>query len=63
VELAPQALHIALDTWQARLAGADGKGDLLTVKNFLARFFSKIEVGYHTVRVVYTYPVVSKNGS
>jgi len=62
VELAPQALRIALDTWQARLAGAQDKGDLLTVKNFLARFFSKIEVGYHTVRVVYTYPAEPNDG-
>jgi hypothetical protein len=46
----------------ARLAGTQGKGDLLTVKNFLARFFSKIEVGYHTVRVVYTYPAKPNDG-
>jgi hypothetical protein len=62
VELAPQALSIALNTWQERLDGAQGKGDLLEVKNFLTRFFSKIELGYHTVWVVYTYPAESKDG-
>jgi hypothetical protein len=45
----------------ARLAGVQGT-NLLTVKNFLARFFSKIEVGYHTVRVVYTYPAEPNDG-
>jgi len=57
VELAPEALRIALDAWHTRLVDAQRKGDILVVKNFLTRFFSKIEVGYLMVRLFYTYPV------
>jgi hypothetical protein len=31
--------------------------DILGVKNFLTRFVSKIEVGYHMTRMFYTYPI------
>ena len=57
VELAPDALALALDAWRKHLVDAQEKEDILGVKNFLTRFVSKIEVDYHTARLFYTYPI------
>ena len=57
VELAPEALAIALEAWRKHLVDAQQKEDILGVKNFLTRFVSKIEVGYKTAHMHYTYPL------
>jgi hypothetical protein len=36
---------------------AQQKEDILGMKNFLTRFVSKIEVGYKTAHMYYTYPI------
>lgn len=57
VELAPEALAIALEAWRKHLVDAQQKEDILGVKNFLTRFVSKIDVGYKTAHMHYTYPI------
>ena len=57
VELAPDALALALDAWRKHLVDAQEKEDILGVKNFLTRFVSKIDVGYKTAHMHYTYPL------
>jgi hypothetical protein len=66
VELAPEALAIALDAWRRHLVETQQKEDILGMKSFLTRFVSKIEVGYKTAHMYYTYPIddlIHLNGS
>jgi hypothetical protein len=57
VELAPEALAIALDAKRRHLVEAQQKEDILGVKNFLTRFVSKIKVGYKAAHMHYTYSI------
>lgn len=57
LEVTPDALGLALAAWSGELAEVTGTGDILMVKNYLKRFVAKVELGYNTARIWYTYPI------
>ncbi|MDP1714767.1 MAG: recombinase zinc beta ribbon domain-containing protein, partial [Anaerolineales bacterium] len=57
VEISPEALSLALDTWRNQVLERLEKGDIPAMKIVLRRFVSKIELGYKQARIEYTYPL------
>jgi site-specific DNA recombinase len=57
LEVTPDALGLALAAWSGELAEMTEMGDILAVKNYLKRFVAKVELGYNTARIWYTYPI------
>ena len=57
VEIAPEALSLAIDTWRGQVLEKVEAGDIPAMKDVLRRFVSKIELGYKQARIEYTYPL------
>ena len=51
------ALDLVFATWRNQIQSATEKNDVLTVKKLLSQFVQKIELGYKSAIVHYTYPV------
>jgi DNA invertase Pin-like site-specific DNA recombinase len=57
LEITPEALQMVLETWRDEIHCATKIGDVLKVKEILAKFVEKIEVGYKQAKIWYTFPV------
>jgi hypothetical protein len=54
VEISPEALTLALNTWCNQMDEASSTREL---KNLITRFVSKIELSYNMARIWYKYPL------
>lgn len=61
IDISPEALQIALETWTNSFAGLNTTGNTATLRSFLARFISKVELGYNQARIHYTFPLDAIN--
>lgn len=59
IEITPEALALVLDAWRTQIVQADAFGDVAAVRSLIARFVSKVELSYTTVKIWYTYPADS----
>jgi hypothetical protein len=57
IEISPEALQIALDSWRGNLVHLQAAGDIGALRSFLARFVRKIELGYYEAKIYYTFPL------
>ena len=57
IEISPEALHITLDAWRCTLTEFKAACDTGALRSFLARFISKVELGYNQARIHYTFPL------
>jgi hypothetical protein len=57
LEITPEALAKVLDTWRGQLTDLIQSEDILAQRALLARFITKVELGYERGRIWYTYPV------
>jgi DNA invertase Pin-like site-specific DNA recombinase len=57
LEISPEALALALDVWRGAITGAQVTRDIIGLRNHLQQFVTKIELGYSTARIHYTYPL------
>jgi DNA invertase Pin-like site-specific DNA recombinase len=57
VEISPEALTLAIKTWIQQVEQTREAGDVRALKKTLARFVSKVELGYNTARIWYTFPI------
>lgn len=55
--ITPEALALVFSEMRAQIEQATETGDMLTAKNLLAHFVSKIELGHDAATIHYTYPV------
>jgi DNA invertase Pin-like site-specific DNA recombinase len=57
IEISPGALQITLDAWTGSLVALHTAGDTGALRSFLARFISKVDLGYNQARIHYTFPL------
>jgi len=57
VEISPEALYLALDTWRGQILDRLETGDIPAMKNVLRRFVLGLELDYKRARIEYTYPL------
>ncbi len=66
IEITPEAISLVLDMWRGQFAELMQTNDLRALRALLARFVTKVELGYERGRIWYTYPVdgnTSRNNS
>ncbi len=56
-QITPEALALVFDTWHAQIKHAFQRADILAAKTLLAEFVQKIELGYKSAIIHYTYPL------
>jgi len=56
-QITPEALALVFETWRDQITAAHENGDILTAKKLLAHFVQKIDLGYDTAIIHYTYPI------
>ena len=57
IEITAEALNAVLATWRDQIVEARDKRDVIALRGLLARFVSKVELGYNSARVSYRYPL------
>jgi site-specific DNA recombinase len=57
IEISPEALQITLNAWTSSMVALQNAGDIGALRSFLARFISKVELGYKQARIHYTFPI------
>jgi site-specific DNA recombinase len=57
LEITPEALEFVLDIWRGNFIAARNQNDIRGLQNILRQFINKIELGYNTARIWYTYPI------
>ena len=57
MKVSPEALELVFSAWLKDLEEVMGSGNVLGMKEFLARFVSKVELGYNRAVIHYTYPL------
>ena len=62
VEVTPEALDLVLAVWRGQIADARQEGDIRMLQHLLACFVEKVELGYNTARIWYTYPINALHG-
>lgn len=65
LEISPEALALALDVWRGKISAAREARDVIALRNHLQEFVTRIELGYGTARIHYTYPIadLTSNGN
>lgn len=56
VEITREALGLVLDVWRGQFLKLQAEEDIRGLRALLARFVTKVELGYTTGRIWYTYP-------
>ena len=59
IDISPEALQFPLEVWTGPLAELHTAGDTGALRAFLARFISKVELGYNQAKIHYTFPLDS----
>ena len=57
VEVTPEALVAVLNYWRNQIAEARDRQDVFALRGYLARFVSRVDLGYNLARIHYKYPV------
>jgi len=57
IVITPDALAVVLDAWRAELIETKERGDVGALRSFIARFVTKIELGYNVAKIWYNYPM------
>lgn len=57
IEITPEVINTALLVWRNELESLRNKNDVIALRNFVMRFVNKIELGYNTARIWYSYPL------
>jgi hypothetical protein len=55
--ITPESIQLVLKTWRGEIAQAQVLGDVKSLKDVLAKFVAKIELGYKCANIRYTYPI------
>ena len=61
VEITPEALALVLQTWRDSIIQTQQAGDRRGLKNLLAQFVTRVDLGYNTARIMYAYPISALN--
>lgn len=59
VEITPEAAELIIHTWRKQLEQNRAANDINLLKRTLLHFVAKVELGYNSARVHYTYPFYS----
>ncbi|MGA2503148.1 MAG: recombinase family protein [Anaerolineales bacterium] len=57
VQITPETIAIALDSWRGQLEGAQRADDIRALKGLMTYFVSKVELGYKQAKVWYSFPI------
>lgn len=58
VDVSPEALAVALAVWRGQIEAASQSGDVRVLRDLLfPRFITKVELGYDTARIWYSFPL------
>jgi hypothetical protein len=57
MDITPEAMHVILAAWRDQIAELQESGNVRDIKAWLLQFVSRIELGYNTARIFYTYPM------
>jgi hypothetical protein len=61
LEITPEAIQLALETWHGEIEQAQNTGDVKSFKEVLSKFVEKIELGYKCAKIWYTFPLDNNN--
>lgn len=57
MEITPEAMDIILAAWREQLSRLQESGSIRDIKSGLLKYVTRIELGYNTARIFYTYPI------
>jgi len=57
LEITPEAMTIILAAWRDQLARLQETGSVRELKAWILQFVARVELGYNTAKIFYTYPL------
>lgn len=63
IHVTPEAVEYVLQLWREELITAQQTKNIEMIKTLMMRFIAKVELGYDTARIWYTYPVNAFQGN
>ena len=57
IQITPEAVEYVLHLWRDELLAAEQTKNVETIKALMMKFVAKVELGYDTARIWYTYPL------